>query len=336
MHTNRVMQRKARYLVTSLVLAGCSAEPGSQPAPKAEIQASTLVTTASAALEPNPDHLELEVLNPFDASANVTSTAPCHHRMFGNDVIQQVGDLALDVSHSAGTGGKPVYFRMNALSPATAVQGKVSSGGKGKLHFACSSKNPADGGYVVYVNVEAKYGDVWTPIGRVTYAHVEDVQFADGETVSNNARIATATSQFGGECSKAPHVHIELYNLKHFPCHVHANLSGANATIPLAASASVGRVGGSRSTGVSKCSGRINGDVNGDGKVDITDALTVAQVSAGYPKPDTYDLEAGEVTCGCTEIVKSNACNCAPNIADAQVIANYAAGLRTSFQCKQQ
>jgi hypothetical protein len=46
MHASRIMPRKARYLVTLLVLAGCGAQPGSQVAPEAEIRASALVTTA--------------------------------------------------------------------------------------------------------------------------------------------------------------------------------------------------------------------------------------------------------------------------------------------------
>lgn len=64
----------------------------------------------------------------------------------------------------------------------------------------------------------------------------------------------------------------------------------------------------------------IKGDVNGDGKVTITDALFVAQYSAGLRTLTSTQLEAADVNC-----------DGKVTITDALFIAQYTAGLRTTF-----
>jgi hypothetical protein len=62
------------------------------------------------------------------------------------------------------------------------------------------------------------------------------------------------------------------------------------------------------------------GDVTGDGKVDVTDALFIAQYTVGLRTLTTMQLAAGDVNC-----------DGKMDITDALFIAQYTVGLRTTF-----
>jgi hypothetical protein len=64
----------------------------------------------------------------------------------------------------------------------------------------------------------------------------------------------------------------------------------------------------------------LKGDVNGDGKVDITDALFIAQYTVGLRTLTPTQLAAGDVNC-----------DGKVDITDALFIAQYTVGLRTGF-----
>lgn len=180
----------------------------------------------------NPYHLEADVISPFDYLGVVTSPAPSHHVVFG-------GDTAFDVALQSGsTGGTNVWFDIEPRSPASALRGVVLSGGANAKVPACASGNPASGGYVVQIEVQAYHLGTWTAIGWVKYAHVDNINVNNGAILSNVYRFATATWSFDGRCSTGPHVHMEPYNYRHYACYT--DLSPFNYDEGLA------RVGGGR------------------------------------------------------------------------------------------
>lgn len=186
----------------------------------------------------NPYHLEANLVSPFDYLGTVTSTAPGHHVVFG-------GDTAFDVALQSGsTGGQNVWFDVDPLGPATAIRGVVMSGGANAPVPACANGNPASGGYVVQIQVQASYLGTWTPIGWVKYAHVDNINVNNGAVISNVYRFATATFSYDGSCSTGPHVHIEPFNYRHYPCYT--NLS------PFEYYDTLGRIGGGR-TALQQC-----------------------------------------------------------------------------------
>jgi hypothetical protein len=186
----------------------------------------------------NPYHLEANVVSPFDYTGIVTSPAPYHHVVFG-------GDTAFDVAiQSMSTGGQNVWFDVRPLSPATAIRGVILSGGANARVPACANGNPASGGYVVQIEVQAYYAGTWTPIGWVKYAHVDNINVNNGAVISNAYRFASATWSYDGSCSTAPHVHMEPYNYRHYACYT--NLS------PFAYYDTLARVGGGR-LGLQQC-----------------------------------------------------------------------------------
>jgi hypothetical protein len=180
----------------------------------------------------NPYHLEANVVSPFDYTGVVTSPAPYHHVVFG-------GDTAFDVALQSGsTGGTNVWFDVRPLSPATAIRGVILSGGANAPVTACANGNPASGGYVVQIEVQAFYLNTWTPIGWVKYAHVDNINVNNGAVISNAYRFASATWSYDGSCSTGPHVHMEPYNYRHYSCYT--NLS------PFAYYDTLAKVGGGR------------------------------------------------------------------------------------------
>ena len=77
-------------------------------------------TAAVAAVEFNFCALEARILNPYDAKATVSSPPPTHHVTANFDE-----DLSLDLVNMAGSVGREVWFKAEALAPATAVRGRV-------------------------------------------------------------------------------------------------------------------------------------------------------------------------------------------------------------------
>lgn len=186
----------------------------------------------------NPYHLEANVISPFDYTGVVTSTAPGHHVVFG-------GDTAFDVAiQSMSTGGQKVWFDVAPLSPATDVRGVILSGGANARVPACANGNPSSGGYVVQVEVQAYYQGTWTPIGWVKYAHVDNINVNNGAVIAKAFSFATASWNYDGSCSTAPHVHMEPYNYRHYACYTNRS--------PFTYYDTLGRVGGGR-LGLQQC-----------------------------------------------------------------------------------
>ena len=182
----------------------------------------------------NPYHLEANVVSPFTVTGVITSFAPTHHVVYG-------GDTSFDVDYpGGGSGGQGVWFDVRPISPATAIRGVVLSGGANAPIVACLSGNPASGGYVVQIEVQAYYNGTWTAIGWVKYAHVANITVNNGAIISNIYQFAKVSTQYDGSCSSAPHVHMEPYNYRHYACYT--NLS------PFSSSATLARVGGGRTT----------------------------------------------------------------------------------------
>jgi hypothetical protein len=180
----------------------------------------------------NPHHLEADVVSPFDYRGIVTSTAPSHHVVYG-------GDASFDVAiEGMSTGGQKVWFDVEARDPATEVRGVVISGGANARIPACKNGNPASGGYVVQIEVQAFYLGSWTPIGWVKYAHVDNINVNNGAVIANVYRFADATWSYDGSCSTGPHVHMEPYNYRHYACYTNRS--------PFAYYESLARVGGGR------------------------------------------------------------------------------------------
>jgi hypothetical protein len=180
----------------------------------------------------NPYHLEANVVSPFDYTGVVTSYAPSHHVVYG-------GDTSFDVALQSGSsGGTNVWFDVRPLSPATAIRGRVMSGGANARIPACANGQPASGGYVVQIEVQAFYNNTWTALGWVKYAHVDNINVNNGAIISNAYRFATVSWGFDGSCSTGPHVHMEPYNYRHYSCYT--NLS------PFAYYDTLARVGGGR------------------------------------------------------------------------------------------
>jgi hypothetical protein len=198
----------------------------------AVLSLAALTAGAARADGTNPYHLEANVVSPFDYTGVVTSFAPYHHVVFG-------GDTSFDVALQSGsTGGTNVWFDVRPISPATAIRGVVLSGGANAPITACANGNPASGGYVVQIEVQAYYLGVWTAIGWVKYAHVDGINVNNGAVISNAYRFASATWSYDGSCSSGPHVHMEPYNYRHYACYT--NLS------PFAYYDTLARVGGGR------------------------------------------------------------------------------------------
>jgi hypothetical protein len=161
----------------------------------------------------NPYHLEANVVSPFDYTGVVTSYAPSHHVVFG-------GDTSFDVAIQGGaTGGQNVWFDVRPRAPATGIRGVILSGGANARVPACASGNPAHRGYVVQIEVQALYNGTWTAIGRVKYAHVDNINVNNGAVISNAYRFATVSWSYNGVCSTGPHVHMEPYNYRHYACY---------------------------------------------------------------------------------------------------------------------
>jgi hypothetical protein len=193
-----------------------------------------LLGTASSALADgtNPYHLEANVISPFDYTGVITSFAPYHHVVYG-------GDTSFDVALQSGSsGGQNVWFDVKPISPATDIRGVVLSGGANSRITACRSGNPASGGYVVQIEVQAYYNGTWTPIGWVKYAHVDNINVNNGAIISNSYRFATVSWNFDGSCSTGPHVHMEPYNYRHYACYTNRS--------PFAYYDTLARVGGGR------------------------------------------------------------------------------------------
>jgi hypothetical protein len=180
----------------------------------------------------NPYHLEANVVSPFDYTGVVTSPAPYHHVVFG-------GDTSFDVAiQGMSTGGQKVWFDVKPISPATDIRGVILSGGANARVPACANGNPASGGYVVQVEVQAYHLGTWTPIGWVKYAHVDNINVNNGAVIPKAFSFATASWNYDGSCSTAPHVHMEPYNYRHYACYTNRS--------PFAYYDTLARVGGGR------------------------------------------------------------------------------------------
>ena len=94
-------------------------------------------TAAVASVEFNFGALEARILNPYDAKATVSSPPPTHHVTANFDE-----DLSLDLVNVAGSVGREVWFKAEALAPATAVRGRVLRGGHLHLGFSDSAHHP--------------------------------------------------------------------------------------------------------------------------------------------------------------------------------------------------
>jgi hypothetical protein len=198
------------------------------------ISVATLLAAPGSAVADgtNPYHLEANVVSPFDYTGVVTSPAPSHHVVYG-------GDTSFDVAiQGMSTGGQKVWFDVRPISPATGIRGVILSGGANARVPACANGNPSSGGYVVQIEVQAFHAGTWTPIGWVKYGHVDNINVNNGTVISNAFSFATASWNYDGSCSTAPHVHMEPYNYRHYACYTNRS--------PFAYYDTLARVGGGR------------------------------------------------------------------------------------------
>jgi len=164
--------------------------------------------------EPVPYHLEAKIFNPYDSAASVSSAPPTHH------VTVNFGEeFSLDLVRNAGSVGRDVWFKAEAMAPASAVRGRVLKGGKDALVPLCKSNVWAHGGGGLQILVEALYNGTWTPVGWVLYGHIQELTVADGDVIASPTIIAKVTGLRDNiTCSTGGHLHLGFRNLDQYPC----------------------------------------------------------------------------------------------------------------------
>ncbi len=270
---------------------------------------------SGATADPNPHHLEAKILNPFDSVASVSSPPPNHHQ-----TVNFEEEFSFDLVRNLGSVGKDVWFKAEAMAPATAVRGRVLQGGKHAQRPLCKSNVWAHGGGGLQIGVEVLHAGTWTAIGWVLYGHVQDMTVNDGDLLESPTKIAKVTGLKDMiACSTGGHIHMGLKNTIRYPCWVTDRQITEDGVI--------GQLGGERSrlskaeppASIASCAARLKGDANGDGQIDAEDAAVTEQFSKGFaPKPfyaDSADVD----------------CNGKADLADARWIARYVSGLEHEF-----
>ena len=196
-------------------------------------------TAAVASVEFNFAALEARILNPYDAKATVSSPPPTHHVTANFDE-----DLSLDLVNMAGSVGREVWFKAEALTPATAVRGRVLRGGKNARQPICGRWS--DGGGGLQVGIEVLHDGTWKSVGWVLYGHVQDMTVDDGDVIESPTSVARVTAlRDNVYCSTGGHLHLGFSDSAHHPCWAVARRVLTDGP--------VAQVGGSRES-LSKCS----------------------------------------------------------------------------------
>jgi hypothetical protein len=207
------------------------------------------VGTADIALQPKPivavspdteiGALQARILNPYDEKATVSSPPPTHHITANFEE-----DLSMDLVNMAGSVGREVWFKAEALAPATAVRGRVLRGGKNALQPICSKW--AHGGGGLQVGIEVLHNGTWKSVGWVLYGHVQDMTVDDGDVLESPTGIAKVTGLHDNNyCSTGGHLHLGFSDTTHNPCWA--------VTRRVPTDSPIAQVGGNRES-LSKCS----------------------------------------------------------------------------------
>ena len=165
-----------------------------------------------AILDAQVDTLQARVLNPYDANATVSSPPPTHHVTANFDE-----DLSLDLVNMAGSVGRQVWFKAEALTPATAVRGRVLRGGRNARQPICGKWS--DGGGGLQIGIEVLHNDAWKSVGWVLYGHVQDMTVDDGDIIESPTSVAKVTALRDNlYCSTGGHLHLGFSDEAHHPC----------------------------------------------------------------------------------------------------------------------
>lgn len=195
-------------------------DAGVVSANKALLPTTSVVSASKALLPAAPtatdsaanEALEARILNPYDARASVSSAPPTHHVTANFEE-----DLSLDLVNAADSAGRDVWFKAEALAPATAVRGRVLRGGKNARQPICSKWS--DGGGGLQVGIEVLHNGTWRSIGWVLYGHVQDMTVNDGDIVESGTSIAKVTAlRDNNYCSTGGHLHLGFSDTAHHPC----------------------------------------------------------------------------------------------------------------------
>lgn len=178
-----------------------------------------------------PSAAKVTLLAPQSGTVTSSPDQP-HHTPFG-------GDYAFDIS-----GGSDVYARFRSSTGDLTLS-------VNHIRWACGSRQFADGGNKIVLNVEID----GVLVGHVTYAHLTDFPITSGD-VPVGARIGRVVTRDDGVvksgCWTGPHVHVEANNITGFGCYF-----PGQRTDPVTLDSALGIVGGSPASGINqRCSAK--------------------------------------------------------------------------------
>ena len=151
---------------------------------------------------------------PINSDCYASSTFPSscsrpsvHHWLSSN--AAPYGDWAVDMGAPVGTGVVLYAAPQVASLPVTATVDRIAP--------ACSTGNPADGGYAVTV----AFSSNGTRVGSATYGHIQPAAgLAVGQTINRwGTTVGTVGSYGWGNCWQGAHLHFQLYSQRNYACY---------------------------------------------------------------------------------------------------------------------
>jgi len=229
---------------------------------------------------------KIDLLNPFDAAATVTSSsAQGHHVPYG-------GTVSCDMDVDTDSRGAPVHFRLATNGPG--LRGRVES-----VRPACASGRIEDGGSVVVIALERETGE--STGFRVAYAHLEPVVVAIGDLlVAAGTPIGALgpelAQDWGPEAGMSGHEHppddprrAEYHSSCARHSHLHLEGFGADAVM---------RARGRPANDEPMVSFTAPGELSSPEIVEAVTSFTTRRESRpvvfAAPTPSVYTVEAGD------------------------------------------